>query len=338
MSFFKKPMEFARVPFSRLLKMEVPSLAKDVIKIVEKHSPEELQIKDVFDLLVEQMSLIKQLDALYGVHPITLELKPLRDQLLLHVSAIKIQLKVAKKMKTEAILDAATIVGVAFDTHFKRIRASKNEIIVHEKIDAFLNLISQDSKLSNALGVLNIEHLVEVLQLTQAEVRALIEERKALISQRPKVTTNLTANSVTNALKYLFKQIEVAQLKNLELDYAPLFNELNDTLVMYIKMVSRRDSYNKRKAAERNGEVVEDETTEEDNSTELEKPEVETNQVDITPEVLVASKNESFAPIVEVMSENGQNGELNELLDEKKTAALGSNTMQLSELNSNTSI
>ena len=46
------PLEIKQFPFSKMLKMEVPALAKSVIEIVENHDPEVLQIKEIYDLLL----------------------------------------------------------------------------------------------------------------------------------------------------------------------------------------------------------------------------------------------------------------------------------------------
>ena len=51
-----------KIPLSRLLKIEVPRLALRVIEIVEKHNPEELHIKEIFDLLVAELPNIQKLE------------------------------------------------------------------------------------------------------------------------------------------------------------------------------------------------------------------------------------------------------------------------------------
>ncbi len=47
-----------RISFSRLLKLELPLLAKGVIGIVEKHDPETLKIKEFFDKLVLEETMV----------------------------------------------------------------------------------------------------------------------------------------------------------------------------------------------------------------------------------------------------------------------------------------
>ena len=69
-------MYIQNVPYSKLLKLELPRLANRVIEIVEKHDPETLKIKEVFDLLVEEKPQVEGLIVRHGPHPITEELQP----------------------------------------------------------------------------------------------------------------------------------------------------------------------------------------------------------------------------------------------------------------------
>lgn len=56
---------------------------------------------------------------------------------------------------------------------------------------------------------------------------------------------------VRTALSNLFMQIEVAQLKNAELDYNPLINELNDLLDHYRELINTRATINMRYAEDK---------------------------------------------------------------------------------------
>ena len=63
------------VGFSRLLKLEVQKMANDVIRIVGKYNPEELQIKPMFDLLVAEQPKIDGLRVKFRGHPLTKKLR-----------------------------------------------------------------------------------------------------------------------------------------------------------------------------------------------------------------------------------------------------------------------
>lgn len=52
---------------------------------------------------------------------------------------------------------------------------------------------------------------------------------------------------MTIAIEDLFKELEIAQVKNKELDYKPLYDELNRLSINYRNDVSRRVLHNKQK-------------------------------------------------------------------------------------------
>ena len=327
-------MEIKKIPFSRLLKLELPSVAKLVMEIVEKHDPEELHIKEVFDLLVEEEPQIKALNALYGVHPLTLKLKPEREKLKLYISALRLQLKVASKMSTPGIQQSAVITQLAFDAHLGGIRLSKNEKIIHEKIGEFLDEVNRNAELQGAIEDLGLTPLTDNLQSTQTIVRELLAERLSLKSLRPKDKTKELAYSLETALKNLFKQIEVAQLKNKLVSYKPIIDELNDTINVFRNLVNIREANNKRKAEEKkameDGEIVDegDESTEEPGVMGM-------------PRMFVAPATGGFVPEVEGHSSNGSGDDLDQSLDQKKTVAPSTKQTQLpssknEDLNTNT--
>ena len=68
------------VNFSRLKKLEVRNLAISVIRIVGKHNPEDLQIKEIFDNLVELEPQIELLIKGYASHSLTPEINKLRKK------------------------------------------------------------------------------------------------------------------------------------------------------------------------------------------------------------------------------------------------------------------
>ncbi len=255
-------LEVKQFPFSKMLKMEVPALAKLVIVIVEKHDPEVLQINEIYELLLKERPLIAKLSALYGVHPITVELKPLWEELLLYVSALKVQVKLASKSNTVETLQAANLLTLSVNTYFSKLRSSKNVQIILEKIESFQNEIKFNAELGEAADTLGLGRLIVGMEGTLVSVKRLQLERTALISQRPKEKTLVSVKSLVGALKTLFKQVEVAQFKHTELDYAPLFHELNDTIDKYRNLINIREGFNFRKAEEKkkleSGETIDD--------------------------------------------------------------------------------
>ena len=311
-----------RVPFSRLLKLELPELAERVMRIVDKHDPKVLKIEEVFELLVDEQPQIDNLNARYGVHPLSIKLKPMREKLLLKVSRLKLDLNVASKSTTDLTKDAVIDLQLAIDRHLLKLRSSKNEAIMNRKIAQFLHEHSTSEKLQTAIEVLGFTAVIDSLQSAHTVVRELLDDRLALTSLRPKESSNEIADYVETALINLFKQIEVAQLKNKLVDYKPLIDELNDTLNVFRNLINIREANNKRKAEEKKALEAGGTVDEDDDSTE--EPGVMG-----ASRMFVAPANGNFAPEAEGHSSNGSGEDLDQSLDQKKTVASSGKLTQL---------
>ncbi len=321
-------MVLKKMPFSRLLKLELPELAEDVIRVVERHNPEELLIKEVHDFLLAEKPHIDLLSSPHGAHPLTCELTPLREKLLLCVSAIKFHMRVTVKVNKVGTQRQITVIQIAIDRHLHKLRSSKNEALINRKVSQFLHEVETDSELSTALRALEFMVHIENLELAHADVRNVLDMRKNSISVRPKDTAKDLADSVVFALNTVFKQVEVAKVKNKELDYQPLFNELNDTLIKYRNQISVREANNKRKAEERKAIEMGEAIDVGDSTESIETPDVENREM-IAPSVLMASTDESKVQPVEKDSINGIDDNSDKSLEQKKTAALSSKPLQL---------
>ena len=95
-----KNLVINRVPLSRMLKLEVPELAEEVIKIVDKYNAEEMQINDVFLLLLGKRDEIDQLKSPYGNNHKRFFLETARQEMILHASTIKHKLRLARDRKS----------------------------------------------------------------------------------------------------------------------------------------------------------------------------------------------------------------------------------------------
>lgn len=325
MTVIRKKMEIKRIPFSKLLKQETPELADQVIAIVDSHNPEELKIKEVYDLLVAKQPLIKNLRTGFGAHPITLQLKPMREEMMLHISYIKLQLRLVTNQWSKEHEKDWTVVKTAIDYHLLNLRSSKNESVLIGRITGFFDEMSTNEELADALDTLDFTPLLEKLQSAHATIQQHLSKRSISISQRPNEKHAEVADTVVEAIKDLFKQIEVAQLKNPDLDYAPLFNELNVLATKFRNQVSLRLAHNRRKAEEQK----ENEATDTTPQPEVESTEgsngsyrmLETNEMDV-PQTLVATTNGAFAHNVETLDASVSDVNSDESIDEKKDSCI----------------
>ena len=301
MSKLFKKMELKKVPFKKLLKLELPELTDNIVRILEKHDPKKLQIERVFDMLVTELPNIKLLVTGYGVHPLAAELSEANDKLLLYVSAIKFQLRMAIKENEPDKQEHAVVVQLAINNYLHKLRSSKNYTVINRRVAQFLHEATTDAELAHALKSLNIIEYLNKLQLALTSVWDLQERKLAIISQRPQDTTKEIAAPIIFALKNVFKQVELSKAIHPELDYTDLFNELNEVINDYRAKVSRREASNKRKAEKKKSietgvaiEQPEVDSDSEDSKASEEK--IETNSVVATEKVMIESEKEKIEP------------------------------------------
>ncbi len=332
-------MVINRLPDSKLLKLEVPELAENVIGIVTKHDPEVLQIEPVFNLLLAKQSEISKLKAPYGVDPIRLELKLLREKLMLDVSAIKLHLKRLYKTTDKNELQ---LIQTVMNRYFAYLYKSRNIKEVKQKITGFLDDVKSDVELSTALSKFDFTDLVSNLGVSLFDVREVSSKRVSKLSQRPADRTQDLTTTVLDSIEYVFKEIEVAQLRNPDLDYAPLVNELNVLLYKYRLTIDIRANNNSRKAAAQKGY---DTRSGVENNSETNAPKATSTEVLVTPTTngngtyqasevkddSISIKNMNSL-MMEKKSENGSNEDSDLKLDKKETAATSSKALQLSQV------
>lgn len=275
--------KIVKIRFSSLRKLELSVLAKSVIEIVEKNDPETLRIKELFDSLVEQKPHIEHLNAGYGPHPITSELNSLRKKRLAYSQGIINQMKTIERAKMEGMKESLKVAQPVANLYLKNL-SRNNDRIITEKVIRFFNKIEESVTLETAFDTLDLTTYLDQLQSVNSTLIELYNNRRFSISERPKGMTPFFVKSITDIMKKLFLQIELAQFKNPELDYTSLIDELNDELISFEKTINMRASYNKKKAeeiADDNDVVIDDDESE----VEIETTESETRMYPMNEEV-----------------------------------------------------
>lgn len=301
--------ELIKIPLSRLLKVEVPRFALRVIGIVEQYNPEELQIKELYDLLVAEKPNIDKLTDKYGPHPETEDLVNLRKMRALYISTIRFHLKVVIREDKSGVNRNVKTVREHLNHFFNNLEASKNEEMFNQKIVQFLDEVNRNAELQTAIATLKFTEHIDNLQMVHVEIQELIDVRLDTKSERLTESTAQLRESVLRATRNLIKQIEIAPLKHTDLDYEPLFVKLNLLMIEFRDLINKRALYNKRKAeGKKNGEN--DESTEGTTTTQSTE----------------STENMSHRFTKERMNGNGLE---EEPMNEEKATAPSSKTMQL---------
>lgn len=267
----EKTLSLISISYSSFLKVEVPRFALRVIEIVEKHNPEELQINEIFEQLVAEQPTIDKLQDKYAAHPLTEELSELRRMRSVYIGSLRQQLRVAISEDKSRVDKDVKLVKASLNKFFANLELCKNDEMFNQKMTQFFKSIDENEELETAYSTLDFTKHLNNLRNVHSSIQEDLGKRLSSISQRPGETTAELKKRMFTAIKNLFKQIDVAQLKHTELDYAPLYDELNQLLIVYRDLINLRVLNNKRKAEKK--EEEEGESTETSTTTQLDEPE-----------------------------------------------------------------
>ena len=295
-----------KLDFSRLSKFELPNVANRVIEIVEKHNPETFKVKELFDELVEQKPQINKLKIRFGAHPLTKEMNDLRTRLRAFAIGITNQMKTIEIGKVESMQAALKVAQPVVNLYIDKIW-NNNNVETEEKVSAFFDNIDANEELEVAFTTLNMSTYLDELRSVLSELVEHFNNRGVSYSSRVEIKTNLLAKPIIKAIRDLFLDIELAQVKNKDLDYTPLVYELNTLLTYFDRTINVRASHNKKKAEKEtdiNDNIIDDSSVE--------------------PIVSSATNMRSF-----LLNEDAEEMVDLKEADKKKTVALSTTTKQL---------
>lgn len=232
---------------SNLLKLELPEFADEVIRIVDKHDPESLKIKDGFDQLVAERPQIEALTVRFGPHPLTEKLAVLREERIEHAKAITFQLNGFVKGFIEG--EDSDISTAKFIVNRFLYNLDRNNVpMTNRRVTQFFAEIDKDEDLETAFSSLGLSNRLDSLRSSHSQVLGNMSSRLENTSQRPKGKSEVFKRSIRYGLNWLFATINMAQNYNKELDYTPLIKELNDLIVSYRALIKIRSTYNAKKS------------------------------------------------------------------------------------------
>lgn len=315
--------QFLKISFSKLRKQEVQTLVSRVISVVSEHDPETLQIKKIYDLLVELEPQIDSLKLKPIAHPISKELDELRQERLAIAQVIIYQVAYIKRGKVKGMEESIKLASPIIIQHLKGFWRY-SDIKIYQNINSLFELIKTDVELQTAIKTLGLIPYLDDLKRVNYSIERSFNARAKSIAARPKALTPRVTASAKTALKDLFNQIDIAQVKNKELDYTSLIDELNKQIATMKATLKARASYNKRRAEQ---ESLNNDNVDETNSEVVVETETEANFESTSPDETMET----------MQMENSTNGEVDNeevlgQLDKKKTVAVSTKQTRLPDI------
>lgn len=239
--------ELIEIPLSKLRKLELPQLAKQVLEIVEKHEYETFKIKEAFDALDKLKPQWVNLEVRYGAHPLTKKITLLRQERNQYASSVISQLKAKKTANIASLREFVEIAEVPIDRFLKEMYQT-SDVMINERLDAFFLLLANDEDLQDALETLDLTSYIVLMKVANSNLNEQWGKRNVSIKSRPKTKNPPIVLSTNAALRNLFSQINLAQFQNPGLNLMPMIDELNGLLARFLMMINIRASVNKKKA------------------------------------------------------------------------------------------
>ena len=248
-----KNLKIKRLPFSRMLKSEVADYAEKAMEIYESEEHKSVLVSPLYNQLLSKKGDIKLLRLSYGIDTERLREYKLRAELMLHISAFKLRVKMLTRSNLELDLH---VIQNAINTHLRYLNKCKNDKALSQKIAGFLDLVVTNFDLQAALNEFDLNNEVTSINVAYSDLTEASHNRVRLLSKRPQIDTKEITKGMATAIDNLFKAIEVAALVStvdedgVEVDVTQVMDEMNQLSEMYYKSITIRDANNKRKALE----------------------------------------------------------------------------------------
>lgn len=245
-------MQIKRISLSKLLKMELPELVEDVIRVAEKHDTKALHIDGMLKMLLHNKNQIQLLTTPYGVHPLTAEIEKMHKQRIIYAGSISTQMQGITRANLTNLSNEIKVAKHVVRDYLRGLR-NYNRKVVDVRLNNFFEKIDAQPTLKDALTTIGLMPYVESLRVADEKKKKLLSERVKSISERTKGSEAKAIQKNGQAiLRSFFEQISLAQITYPQLDYEPLISELNRVLVQYTNLINRRAGVYKKETDKEN--------------------------------------------------------------------------------------
>lgn len=242
----KKIILFVVISFSRLWKNEFRALVNKVVGVLDQFNPEALNLKFVYDKLVEAQAELSLLLVPEGKHPITTELSANRKNRKTLIRTLVSQIRILNSANAVYNIPQLEIV-TPFVVRYLNPIVNVNSTVQTDVLDEMFGKLEVDTTLQAAITELNLNKLFDELEVLHKSIPTYETERSNTKIRQEVITSDVRING-EKALRNLMSEIELAQMKYPELDYNPLIEQLNDLFTFYMAQAKTRSTIRKQAA------------------------------------------------------------------------------------------
>lgn len=240
-------MQLKRISLSKVLKLELPQLINEVIRIVEKHDPDHLQLRKALNRLKDHQQQMRLLEVLPVANPLIEKVQQLREKELRYAGAIISHLYFIVRADIDSMRSAASVAMPVVNRFFSGLRKN-NEEVINEIIHQFLEHLKEHPNVYDSFSNLGLRPFVDEMRKVNAQKVEAIKSRDGhkLKGRRKGNSRNIQKEAQTE-LYWMFSVIESLNTYEIKPNYDPLIDEMNVLLARYATIINTRKTHNKNK-------------------------------------------------------------------------------------------
>lgn len=235
--------------FTKLRKLEVYSLYKDIMEVLQAHDLKQLRIDNSCEVLISlqaKAELLNLQESDLGGNDYTPQMNALHEKRLKFASVIASQMRVWELAGFEHQKEFLKFVKPSIEKHLNYL-ARKDRAGVEETINQFFIDIDKYPNVNSAFVELGLQPLMHEMQTANSDYEKLHLKRNSELSASQKGSTLPFQRELLRFIKVLLQQIDYNQHLYTDVDYTKIIGELNQIVVTYSKKVKTRDTKRKNK-------------------------------------------------------------------------------------------
>lgn len=174
------------------------------------------------------------------------------------IDAVRGVIKALRHVELPSIQPHVEALAALFANHQANTISTDTRTSETERILMLQRAIEADVKLQKAIATLAMRDIMERLGAVNGEYHELFSKHIADVSNEEKMDTATFRKECSVAVEEFFSALEFCALEYEDVDYTPIFNELNSLNSYYIAQLKARATRNKNR--NKNDEEQEDDT------------------------------------------------------------------------------
>lgn len=245
----KRFIKVKLMAFTKLRKLEVYSLYKEIMEVLQAHDLKQLRIDNSCEVLISMQSkaeLLNLQESDMGGNDYTPQMDVLHEKRLKFANVISSQMRVWELASFEHQKELLKLVKPTVEKDLYYL-SRKDRVAVEETINQFFIDIEKYPKVNAAMIELGLQSHIDELQTANSDYKKLHLKRNSELTASQTGSTLVFQRELLRLIKVLLQQIDYNQHLYTNVNYTKIIGELNQIVVTYSKKVKTRNTKRKNK-------------------------------------------------------------------------------------------